>query len=77
MTPEQGLKVGAHAAQAVLAASQGRKLDAAGHALDAVLEAVDGDADEARRQLDAAAVRRANAIAAALEELRWPGEPPR
>ena len=75
MTPEQGLKVGAHAAQAVLAAAQGRKVDAAGHAIDALLEAVDGDATEARKLLDEAAVRRANAVGAAAEDARFGADP--
>ncbi len=75
MTPEQGLKVGAHAAQAVLAAAQGRKIEAAGHAVDALLEAVDGDALEARRILDVAAVRRANAAAEAIEREKFGPDP--
>lgn len=69
MSPEEALRAAAHAAQAVMAAHDGRPVDAARHAIDAALELV--PADEAKDILDAAAVRRANAIADAAEAAKF------
>lgn len=69
MTPKEALKAAAHAAQAVMAAQDGRPIDAARHAIDAALELVPDD--EARRLLDDAALRRANAIADAAEAAKF------
>lgn len=70
MTPAQALKVGAHAAQAVLAAKDGDPVQAARHALDAALEAIP-EAEEVRKLVDEAAIRRANARADELERAKF------
>lgn len=69
MSPEEVLKAASYAAQAVMAAHDGRYVDAARHAIDAALELV--PADEAKGLLDAAAVRRANAVADAAEAAKF------
>jgi hypothetical protein len=69
MSPEEALRAAASAAQSVMAAHDGRYVDAARHAIDAALELV--PADEAAKLLDEAAIRRANAIADAVEAAKF------
>jgi hypothetical protein len=69
MSPQEALRAAASAAQSVMAAHDGRYVDAARHAIDAALELV--PADEARELLDAAQIRRANAIADAAEAAKF------
>jgi hypothetical protein len=71
VSPAEALKAAASAAQSVMAAHDGRYADAARHAIDAALELV--PADEAQKLLDAASIRRANAIADAAEAAKFGG----
>lgn len=58
-----------HGVAALIAAKQGDAMGAARHALDAVLAAV--PTEDARTLLDAAAIRRANAIADIAEAAKF------
>jgi hypothetical protein len=69
MSPEEALRAAASAAQSVMAAHDGRYVDAARHAIDAALELV--PADEAAKLLDEAAIRRANRTADLAERLKF------
>lgn len=82
MSPTEALKAAASAAQSVMAAQDGRYVDAARHAIDAALELV--PAEEAQKLLDEAAIRRANLAAdfaeaakfGSLPDLDDPGDEP-
>ena len=69
MSPEEALRAAAAAAQSVMAAHDGRYVDAARHAIDAALELVPHE--EAAKLLDEAAIRRANLAADVAEQAKF------